>query len=434
MHCYAYAYAYTQFQDDIFFPIGGDFEFTYKVPLGFYETYKNQNGINCVKEGWSSKNALVIWEKLQLPCCLAFRRIKYRTEDISVTGGYCRQKNCLISITSTLPHHSNILSVSITNYKPKIWHDAKLKRKILPNERVDLEEKLKQKTAYALRSELADVTLKDDKLVAAHIPNLNQLRLIRSRSQCPEAGKNPIISLYEMRKVHIDCIQKIDYFPFTVYYSTPGQAAYYKKEIEYHREAIISLDASGVGLKSPTDDNTYIFLYIASVQGKNTSCIPFNSFLIIFFCGYIRPKISFSSLGEYRTVPVCQQLTQSHDANSIRSWLTFCFADKKKPREVIIDASEALISACVQTFSECPNGNAYLNRCAKALLNEGAPPPCLIRLDRSHFVKSVISNKHQESRSKSQSIDKRNYRLFGKMRLVFRILENIAEFIHYHEE
>lgn len=101
-----------------------------------------------------------------------------------------------------------------------------------------------------------------------------------------------------------------------------------------------------------------------------------------------------SFLGAHRTVPVCQMLTQSQDANSIRSWLTFCFTDMKKPREVIIDASEALISACVQAFSECPNTITYLNTCMNALLNKGNSPPSLIRIDRSHFVRSVVANKH----------------------------------------
>lgn len=161
------------------------------------------------------------------------------------------------------------MTVSISNYNPKIWHNAKTKRRILPNERVDLAEKLKQGTAYVLKSELADEILKSEQLTASHLPNLNQLRLIKSRSACPEPGKNAIVSLYESKKIYVDCIQKIDYSPFTVYYSAPGQRAYYKKETEYHRKAIISLDATGLGLKSPTNDNKYILLYIICVQGRN---------------------------------------------------------------------------------------------------------------------------------------------------------------------
>lgn len=40
---------------------------------------------------------------------------------------------------------------------------------------------------------------------------------------------------------------------------------------------------------------------------------------------------------------MAQLLSQSHDANYIQFWLTSWFADLKKPDEVIIDGSEALI-------------------------------------------------------------------------------------------
>lgn len=218
-----------------------------------------------IKEGWSTKTNMVIWEKLRLPCCLGFRRIKYRENDIAVTGGYCR--TCTTSIAANLSHHSNILRISITNFNPRMWHDMKLKRRVLPCEREDLEKKLDQKTAYIVRSELADAASQDGKIIAPHIPNLNTLTKIRSRNQCPKTKSNAIISLYDMRKEHVNCIHRIDYFPFTVYYSSPAQKAYYKKEAEYHRDAIISVDASGVGLRSPTDNDAYILLYVICVQG-----------------------------------------------------------------------------------------------------------------------------------------------------------------------
>lgn len=99
----------------------------------------------------------------------------------------------------------------------------------------DLEKELKQKSAYALKSEIAEATLKGDKLIAPHVPNLNQLRVIACKSECAPNGENAIVSLYELRKIHVNRIQKIDYFPFTVYYATPAQSAYYKKETEYHQ-------------------------------------------------------------------------------------------------------------------------------------------------------------------------------------------------------
>lgn len=86
-------------------------------------------------------------------------------------------------------------------------------------------------------------------------------------------------------------------------------------------------------------------------------------------------------------------LSQSHDANSITYWLRSWSSDKKLPNEVVIDASEALILASIQTFTEYTTTNTYLSACMKALLGNDKPPRCLVRLDRSHFVAAVQRNK-----------------------------------------
>lgn len=65
----------------------------------------------------------------------------------------------------------------------------------------------------------------------------------------------------------------------------------------------------------------------------------------------------------------------------------------KCPDEIVLDSSAALIGACVKTFAECINLNAYLTTCGNALLLDTELPKCFIRLDRSHFVKMVLRNK-----------------------------------------
>lgn len=248
---------------------GGDYEFSCKVGRDFYQIFTNGNGRNEIKPGWSTKTNLKIWETLQLPCCLRFKRIKHRAEDILVSGGSCRSKYCAISITITLPHASDYLKVSITGYNPGAYHDDSMKRRLLPHEKQEMEDKLKQKSAYALRSELADKAMTDGDCIPSHIPSLNTLNIIKSKSQCPQ-GTNAVLALYELRNIYVNCIQTIHLFPFAVFYSTPAQAAWYKKEFE-HKRAIISIDASGVGLSSPTDFNKYIFLYVVCAHGKKFS-------------------------------------------------------------------------------------------------------------------------------------------------------------------
>lgn len=248
------------------FFLGGDYEFSCTVGRDFYEIYQTGKGRKEIKPGWSTKNNLKIWETLRLPCCLRFKRIKYRTQDIQVSGGQCRSKNCSISITTTLPHHSEKLKLSITGYDPNAFHDDTMKRRILPHERKEMEEHLKQKTAYALRGELADGAMTDGDCIPSHIPNLNTLRVIKSKNQCPQQS-NAALALYEARNIYVNCIQAIHIYPFAVFYSTPAQVAWYKKEFERKR-SIISIDASGVGLRSPTDDNKYIFLYVLCANGE----------------------------------------------------------------------------------------------------------------------------------------------------------------------
>lgn len=101
----------------------------------------------------------------------------------------------------------------------------------------------------------------------------------------------------------------------------------------------------------------------------------------------------FPILGQLRTFPVAQMLSQSHGTNFIRYWLQEWLLHNKKPDEVITDASEALMSACVQAFAKYANINAYISACVEAVVNGKQTPICFLRIDRSHFVRSLLRNK-----------------------------------------
>lgn len=167
---------------------------------------------------------------MHLPCCIAFKRIKYRAEDICTSDGYCRQKNCAVKITSNLPHRSNKLTIFIENYKPNVVHGTIFTPKILAGEKEVLLKKLEGKSAYALRSELADEVLTDEHCDPGRVPTLKALRVMKSKNQTPGNNQNAVLSLYDLQNVHINCIQKIDLFPFAVHYSTPSQQSWYTNE------------------------------------------------------------------------------------------------------------------------------------------------------------------------------------------------------------
>lgn len=270
--------------------LGGDYQFTVGVEHDFFKIFLNQDGRRVVKEGWTFKLNSVIQEKLHLPCILGYRRAKYRAEDIATSDGYCREKLCLIKISSNLPHHSNKLTVIVENYDPEIIHDVK-PRRILRDQKAQLIENLKGQSAYAVRNQLAEELLTEEHCNPGEIPTLNALRVLKSRSQTPANKQNAVISLYDLRNIHLNSIQRIELYPFAAQYSLPSQISWYKNEFRGKKRSTISLDASGFGLVSPTDLKKYIFLYVICAHGKHlvSSCIFYC--YRIFYC-YIRFQCS----------------------------------------------------------------------------------------------------------------------------------------------
>lgn len=140
-----------------------------------------------------------------------------------------------------------------------------MKRRLLPGERQELAEKLRGKSAFALRNEMAAALQSENLPERADLPSLNALNLIKSRNQCPE--QNVFEALDALKDVHVNCIHKIGYDPFFVIYETPAQTEYYAKE-KQRRRRIISIDATGPGLRSPTSNPKSIFLYNICAQGN----------------------------------------------------------------------------------------------------------------------------------------------------------------------
>lgn len=238
------------------------------VKPNFFEVYKNSEGECVVKEGWSYKLRKAICDNVDLPCSIAFRRAKYRAEEIRISGGYCRQNTCSLQVSSSLPHSSNQLSVDLENYNTEVIHDTRFQEKIAPEQKKEIEKKLRGRSAYAVRSELADEILTDGNSNPGLVPTSNALRVLRCKSQTIADKQNAILSLYDLRSKHLNCIQRIDLYPFATQYSTPAQVSWYKNEFGGKKRSIVSIDATGVGLVSPTDLKKYIYLYVICAHGK----------------------------------------------------------------------------------------------------------------------------------------------------------------------
>lgn len=209
-----------------------------------------------------------IRDKVDLPCTIAFRRAKYRSDEIRVSGGYCREKKCTIEVSSSLPHSSNQLSIVFENYNKEIIHDTKFQEQIAPELKEKIKRKLQGRTAFAVQTELADEIIKDENSHPGIVPTLNAISVIKCKSQTDSNKQNAVLSLYDLQSKHPNCIQRIDLYPFATQYSTPAQVSWYKNEFRGKKRSTISIDATGVGLVSPTDLKKYIFLYVICAHGK----------------------------------------------------------------------------------------------------------------------------------------------------------------------
>lgn len=220
-----------------------------------------------MKTGWADKLDTVIQKKLHLPCVTVGRRAKCRSKDVASSDGYCQEKLCNLKISSILPHSSNTLTVTLENYEPNIVHNVR-PRRIPREEKPKLLETLKGQSAYSVRNQVANQILTEEHCDPNKIPTYNAYRVMKSKNQAPATKQNAVLSIYEIRKVHMNCIQRIELYPFATHYTLPSQVSWYKNEFSGKKRSTISIDATGLGLMLPTDFKKYIFLYVICAHGK----------------------------------------------------------------------------------------------------------------------------------------------------------------------
>lgn len=272
---------------------GGDLDLLFTIKNKIFDTCVGSNGRMTVKPGWTSKLNLFVWEKLHLPCCFSFIRSRYRTEDIFVEGK-CTHYQCKAQINTYLRHGSKQIRLVIKKYKVGTFHDPKKKRRTLPDEKKVLVENLKSKSAYALRNELADQAMSADDPDPSHVPTAGALRVMRSKAQCQSSG-NTILALHELKKRFVNCIQNIALDPFYAFFSSETQRRWYKLETEYNkRRAVISIDATGLGLRPPMDNKKYIFLYVICAHGTFNEFQQHYESTHLFFCVLIMPAANIA--------------------------------------------------------------------------------------------------------------------------------------------
>lgn len=199
------------------------------------------------------------------------------------------------------------------------------------------------------------------------LPTKNALRIIKCRDTT-EHGRTTtdvISALVELKfNSTPSVIGDISIHPFFVSYQLPIQKEFYKFATNRKR-SVVSIDATGFSMYTssflPTNQKHKmpIFLYTVALHWEG------------------------------KTMAVYQVLSDRHSLSFLRYWLCEWGKENKKPVEIFLDDSAALVGACVQAFAMCPSTNGYISSCMDCLLSGNPPPKVFIRLDRSHFVKSL---------------------------------------------
>lgn len=86
-------------------------------------------------------------------------------------------------------------------------------------------------------------------------------------------------------------------------------------------------------------------------------------------------------------------LSQDRTIRFVAFWLSTWAFNIKIPDEIVMDQSAALFGACVQTFTNIKNTNAYISAC----MDSDTPTPSVyLRTDRFHFVCTIHRIKQEE--------------------------------------
>lgn len=178
--------------------------------------------------------------------------------------------------------------------------------------------------------------------------------------------KSKYVSPYSM------WIREVGADPFFVHYHSDFQLEWYKKYCKLER-SVLSIDATGAVVASVIPPKDSIS---ANVKSPN-------------FLYLLKASTATGS-----SVTVGQMISQRHSALKIGEWLRLWTETVPTPKEIVMDESSALILACVQSLALCHTVGDYLQKCFDVLEGrESALPNCYIRLDISHFIKTLGRSK-----------------------------------------
>lgn len=330
---------------------------------------KNQYVRQRVKGEWGDKLYDLVWRAKKLHCAFTFGFSYVDTHGSVSFSGKCTECGAVFGAKTNSSR--TVLAVKVTKYNPEYKH---CKRRHLKGEtRRELGVKLKENSAFNVHREMAKELIADgDTHVPANLPRMATLKNLKYEESI-ESGKTDIDTILEWKKSNVaykDTIFDVSISPFFVFYHLPVQREFYLAESKKNKMAI-SIDATGSIIKPPS----------------NSAISPKNAKLKHIYLYNVMLKTDGAS------IPIFQMISQKHTARFISYWLGECFFKipiLAPPSEVVCDDSKAFLLALVKTFTIYHSVKEYIAACMRSLETGTSAPECYIRLDRSHFVKTLI--------------------------------------------
>lgn len=315
-----------------------------------------------VKSGWASKLAFFLFKKAEIYCKFDFKNIWTTKDERIHTLGKCE---CGGEVK--ILYCSGRLCVNAKNISNEFDH--KRSYQIRGEFKKEVLRKLEHRNAQAVRMEVVNELIPNDTEVISkfnpHIRNQGAYRAAKCRAN--QKTTDPMEVLLEWKdSKYREVIFAVGHSPFFVFYRTALQLSWYIVESK-KGPICITLDATGSVIIPPSRS-----------QRRDGS----EKLKHVFFYT-IMAKTSGKS------VPIAQMVSQDQSSEFIALFLRKIFKNLHQPREIICDESKAILKALAQTFAGYENIENYVNACMSAHLNDTKPPPCYIRIDRSHFVKNL---------------------------------------------
>lgn len=319
------------------------------------------------KSKWSNIFCEWIWLYTTSRCVWTFKNSSVTDEYHMKCTGTCKECNGKINIITNGNSDSVMLTCSFQNVDKNIIHTSKIKLASLKTKQLAL--KMQNQYPIVIRNKMINSTMQDDETrEPPFVPTLKSLQNIRNRHDAEKRyHKIVVLALWIMSftKPWVNVIRTVSLQPFFIHYWTELQLNFYKKVSKAY--TVLSIDATGSIFKeisppySTSDyERKHLFLYVVMLKMNDNS------------------------------VPLSQMISAVQTMDNIFQWLKKWIGGMKAPNEVICDDSAAIIGAVVNAFTRFTTTREYLSHCFKVLCHgERCQITCLLRLDTSHFLKSL---------------------------------------------